>query len=75
MNSMQKLNITESDLHVLQQHCIYVDPEDPIGFDYAGMWITNIFLDSSGRFELNLTEAIQEYGFENVNNFAHQVIQ
>ena len=46
MNSMQKLNITESDLHVLQQHCIHVDPEDPIGFDYAGMWITNIFLDS-----------------------------
>ena len=75
MNNLKRLGVSERDLVLVQQHCSHVDPEEPIGFEYDGAWIVDIFQDSTGRFTLSLDEAIQEYGFDNVKNFVHQVIQ
>jgi len=41
-----------------------------LGFEFKGQWITNPFLDVSGRFEIkNLNEMYSYYGKDNVDNF------
>lgn len=74
MNNFELLNISEQDMLRVKQHCSNVDTDSPIGFEFDGMWITNIFLDSSGRFEYSLVDAIKEYGIENIQKFVASII-
>lgn len=47
-----------------------------IGFLYKGTWITNPFLEESGRFEFTSYEAMCEhYGKENVENFIKEILK
>ena len=48
--------------------------ETEIGFEFKGQWITNPFLDASGRFEFeNIEEAYKYYGEENVEIFIEKL--
>ena len=49
---------------------------DYVGFDYArtDQYITNPWLDTSGRFPLSHTEAVNVYGLPNVIRFVEDAI-
>lgn len=51
------------------------DPESDIGFEYNGQWITNPFVDPSGRFPLSYSEAIRKYGRVNIDNFIRDALK
>ena len=48
--------------------------ERTIGFEYLGQWISNVFIDSSGRFPLGLDDAYKMYGKENVDRFIKELL-
>lgn len=45
-----------------------------IGFAYKGQWITNPFMDASGRFELSAAQMRHYYGEEKVVNFLEKLL-
>lgn len=52
------------------------DEHTEIGFEYKGTFITNPFMEESGRFELTSFEAMcKYYGKWNVYNFVTEVIK
>lgn len=74
---LEKMNITEKELERITTWTEENwDDESEIGFDFeeSGQWITNIFIDTSARFPKTLEESVAIYGFENVNDFCHKVL-
>jgi hypothetical protein len=70
-----KLGITSQEFEVIKRWCDNYDPDSSVGFESGnGMWVTNPFLDESGRFELSLAEAVNTYGLDNIKNFCRQVL-
>ena len=50
--------------------------EDGIGFEFKGMWITNPFLEETGRFEFASFEVMcMHYGTENVVAFIKEILK
>lgn len=45
------------------------DYDSPIGFDFAGQWIIDPWMDETGRWSLTDEEAVQYYGSENIKKF------
>lgn len=45
-----------------------------IGFEYKGQWITNPFLDASGRHELSPARMRHYYGEKNVQEFLEKIL-
>ena len=49
--------------------------EDSIGFEFNGQWISNPFIEESGRFEfVNYEIMCEHYGIENVENFIKAIL-
>lgn len=71
---LKKMRITARDLDLIVIWSSFADKNDAIGFDWEGQWIVDIFTDTTRRFNKTLEEAVEFYGFENVNNFCHQVL-
>lgn len=46
-----------------------------ISFDYAGIAITNPWIDETGRFELDNKQAIRNYGVENYTKFIKEAVK
>ncbi len=77
MNEEQILNqlgITRKDLEKIENFCNIADNNSEIGFPFKGMFISNIFYDTSARFEHSITDAVKLYGLENVRSFCKQVL-
>ena len=70
-------NFTNDQLALAKQ-LAYENWEDgpaDIGFVFNGTWITNPFLEESGRFEFNDLSAMYEYyGEENVVSFLTEIL-
>lgn len=50
--------------------------ETEIGFEHYGQWITNPFVENSGRFEFtNLDAMCEYYGKENVISFLSKLLE
>ena len=50
--------------------------ETEIGFEFVDQWITNPFIDSTGRFEFeNINAMYNYYGKENVDNFLKEITE
>ena len=78
-NYLQKFGTTEKKLELVKTLCnanqrLVEETGTGVGFEYGGQFISNIFMDETGRFELTLTEAIDKYGMQNVAEFYHNVL-
>ena len=74
-NALSKLGISQQDWKIIKEWCDNYDPDSSVGFESRnGQWITNPFLDETGRFDLTIDEAIKTYGLDNVKNFCEQVL-
>ena len=74
-NALSKLGISQQDWEIIKEWCDNYDPDSSVGFESKnGQWITNPFLDETGRFDLTIDEAIGTYGLDNVKNFCEQVL-
>lgn len=52
-----------------------LNDEDSIGFEFNGQWISNPFLEESGRFEfVNYEVMCEHYGLKNVENFIRIIL-
>lgn len=74
---LEKMQITEKELSRITSWLEdNRNVESDIGFEHeeTGQWITNIFIDTSGRFPKTLEESVKIFGFENVNDFCHKVL-
>ena len=62
---------SSNDLVKVKEMCFknMEDNSSGIGFDFNGQWITNPFLDASGRFELSFEKMHEYYGEKNVEVF------
>lgn len=50
--------------------------EESIGFEFKGQWISNPFLEESGRFEfINFDAMCKHYGTENVITFIKEILK
>lgn len=50
--------------------------EGNIGFEFKGQWITNPFLEETGRFEfVNFDVMCEHYGTENVVAFIKEILK
>ena len=81
MNKFLKdFGTTEDELELAQglseanQRLAETEQGTRVGFEYKGQFISNIFLDETGRFELTLEEAVAKYGRENVSKFYYDVL-
>ena len=73
-----KKNFTKEEL-ALAKRLAYenweIQDETDIGFVYCDQWITNPFLENTGRFEFSDFDAMCEfYGKENVISFIHKIL-
>ena len=75
-NALSKLGITQEEFDIVKKWCDNYDPDSSVGFEAGeyGLWVTNPFLDETGRFDLTIDEAIKTYGLENVKKFCQQVL-
>lgn len=71
---LKKMNITARDLDLIVIWSSFADVDDAIGFDWEGQWVVDAFSDTTRRFNKTLEEAVDYYGFENINNFCHQAL-
>lgn len=71
---LKKMCITTWDLDLIVIWSSFADVDDAIGFDWEGQWVVDAFSDTTRRFNKTLEEAVDYYGFENINNFCHQVL-
>lgn len=72
----EKVLFTDADLRKAKAHA-YINWENngPVGFMYEDMWITNPFLDSTGRFELaDFNAMCERYGTDNVVAFVKEIL-
>ena len=54
----------------------YEKKETDIGFEFQGQWITNPFMDVTGRIELTVLDDMHKmYGQENVNSFLIDILR
>ena len=52
-----------------------LNDEDSVGFEYKGQWISNPFIEQSGRFEFVNYEAMcNHYGTANVEKFIKEIL-
>ena len=52
-----------------------LNDEDSIGFEHNGQWITNPFVECSGRWEfVNYEVMCEYYGLENVEKFIKDIL-
>lgn len=52
-----------------------LNDEDSIGFEFNGQWISNPFLEESGRLEfVNYEVMCEHYGRENVEGFIRNIL-
>ena len=51
------------------------EKEDAVGFEHNGQWITNPWIDPSGRFVQTSYMAVGRYGKENFTQFCKDVVE
>lgn len=76
VNALNILGISQEEFDIVNEWCDNYDPDSSVGFEVGehGLWVTNPFLDETGRFDLTIDEAIETYGLENVKKFCKQVL-
>ena len=82
MDILEQIGINEEELEVVRQWCDDADErayEDPyfspeVVFAFEGTDVYNIFHDTTARFDLDIEEAVDEYGIDNVRSFCEQVL-
>lgn len=53
-----------------------LNDEDSIGFEFNGQWITNPFVEESGRFEFaNYEVMCEHYGKDNVEKIINEILR
>lgn len=73
---MEKFTTEELELAKELAYKNWEDEETEIGFLFKGTWITNPFMESTGRFELKDFEAMCDYyGKENVYAFIKRILE
>ena len=79
MNKICKaLNITEQQFNEIMRYAFSTHTDnivDVIGFESNDVWITNPFIDDTGRFDLTVDESILTYGEDNIYKYCKEVLQ
>lgn len=75
-NALNTLGITPDEFKIVLTWCYWYDPNSDVGFEdeNSGQFITNPFVDPTGRFDLTVSESIETYGVDNVKYFCNGVL-
>ena len=82
MDILEEIGISEEELELVKNWCddaderVYEDPyfSPEVFFEFEGTNVHNIFYDTTARFDLDIEEAVKEYGIDNIRFFCEQVL-